>query len=337
MIGGFVMAVIAGSFIGQAIVGALAEWSSPAVALAAVCVVAPAGGRGRPCGGACPRRPRRGAPHRGRRRGGHAGAPVAGPGGGLPQLRRVLAAAVPAPRRAARRALPPDRRARPARCRPIGLLGLVAAWAHRSRVDRLGQRAPMTGDPDACGLAGLAADPARRRRRSGCSPPATGCSWPATGATCRPASAEVAARARERDRQPALMAFYAAMWTGAAVAPALGAVLDSWTRRRRRGARPPGPSRSSSPPRPSPRRASPSPSSPGAKEHHETRIPRGDRRAREPRAGAPASHAGLLAPVAGAAARVPDRDRPAELRPRLAGRARCSDGTASRASASASA
>ena len=41
LIGGFVMAVIAGSFVGQAIVGAVADLSSPAAALAAVCVAAP--------------------------------------------------------------------------------------------------------------------------------------------------------------------------------------------------------------------------------------------------------------------------------------------------------
>ncbi len=37
------------------------------------------------------------------------------------------------------------------------------------------------------------------------------------------------ARSTDRDRQPALMAFYAAMWAGAATAPAAGAVLDTWT------------------------------------------------------------------------------------------------------------
>ena len=41
MIAGFVMAVVAGSFVGQAIVGGVAELTSAAAALAVVCVIAP--------------------------------------------------------------------------------------------------------------------------------------------------------------------------------------------------------------------------------------------------------------------------------------------------------
>jgi hypothetical protein len=42
------------------------------------------------------------------------------------------------------------------------------------------------------------------------------------------ASQEVTARSRPEDRQTALMAFYAAMWLGAAVAPAAGVLLAGW-------------------------------------------------------------------------------------------------------------
>lgn len=225
MIGGFVMAVIAGSFVGQAIVGALAEWSTPALALAAVCVVAPlatavALWRGLPA-----------APD---------GAPAAAGGDVTGMLGRqwpVLAVAflsfggywlllsqLPVALRDERFHLSAgEAGALPA----IGLLGLAAAWATGRSSDRLGQRAPMTATL-AIGLAGLAVT------LPGGTPLwlfAAGYGLFLAGywGYLPPASAEVAARSRERERQPALMAFYAAMWTGAAVAPALGAVLDTWT------------------------------------------------------------------------------------------------------------
>lgn len=44
-----------------------------------------------------------------------------------------------------------------------------------------------------------------------------------------PGSSEVARRAHARDRQQALMAFYAAAWVGAAMFTALGAALAGWT------------------------------------------------------------------------------------------------------------
>ncbi len=225
MIGGFVMAVIAGSFIGQALVGLIAEWSGAAVALAVVCVVAPLGAalalwRGLP--------------------GMHA-AQRAEDGGDVPgMLARqwpVLAVAflgfgaywlllsqLPVALREERFHLSAgEAGSLPA----VGLLGLAAAWATGRSSDRLGQRAPMVATLSA-GLAGLALT------LPGGTPLwlfAAGYGLFLAGywGYLPAASAEVAARARERERQPALMAFYAAMWTGAALAPALGALLHTWT------------------------------------------------------------------------------------------------------------
>jgi MFS family permease len=109
----------------------------------------------------------------------------------------------------------------------IGLLGLASAWATGRACDRHGQRAPMLATL-ATGSAGLALT------LPGGTPlwlfaAGYGLFLAAYWGYLPPASAEVAARSGEHDRQPALMAFYAAMWTGAAVAPALGAVLHSWT------------------------------------------------------------------------------------------------------------
>lgn len=44
-----------------------------------------------------------------------------------------------------------------------------------------------------------------------------------------PGSSEVAHRARARDRQQALMAFYASAWVGAAIFTAVGTQLAGWT------------------------------------------------------------------------------------------------------------
>jgi hypothetical protein len=38
----------------------------------------------------------------------------------------------------------------------------------------------------------------------------------------------VAARSHDRDRQPAMMAFYAAAWVGASVFTAIGTVFPGW-------------------------------------------------------------------------------------------------------------
>ena len=227
MIAGFVMAVVAGSFIGQAIVGGIAELSSAATALAVVCVIAPLLvasllWRGMPAAAPPP-------------------APRAATGGDVPRLLArqwpVLAVAflsfggywlllgqLPVALRDERFHLTAgEAGALPA----IGLLGLVTAWATGRGSDRLGQRIPMSVTL-AVGLAGLALT----------LPSATplwvfalgyGLFLAAYWGYLPPASAEVAARSGEHDRQPALMAFYAAMWTGAAVAPAIGAALDTWT------------------------------------------------------------------------------------------------------------
>ena len=226
MIGGFVMAVIAGRFIGQALVGALAEWSSPAVALAAVCVLAPV---------ATVVALRRHLP---RTRVATRPTAVGDVAGMLARQWPVLAVAflsfggywlllsqLPVALRDERFHLTA---AEAGALVAVGLLGLVAAWGTARASDRLGQRTPMLATLTV-GLAGLALT------LPGATPLwvfAAGYGLFLAGyrGYLPPASAEVAARASERARQPALMAFYAAMWTRAAVAPALGAILDSWTR-----------------------------------------------------------------------------------------------------------
>lgn len=225
MIGGFVMAVIAGSFIGQAVVGAIAEWSTPAVALAAVCVVAPLGTalalwRGLP-GAHAAGRARDGGEVRGLLARQWPVLTVAFLAFGAYWL---LLSQLPVALRDERFHLGAgEAGALPA----IGLLGLAAAWATGRASDRLGQRGPMVATL-AAGLAGLALT------LPGGTPlwlfaAGYGLFLAAYWGYLPPASAEVAARSREHDRQPALMAFYAAMWTGAALAPALGAVLHTWT------------------------------------------------------------------------------------------------------------
>lgn len=224
MIGGFVMAVVAGSFAGQAIVGALADAASVDVALAVVCVVAPsaaavalwrvlprgraatAGGEHVPVG-----------PMLARQWPVLAVALLAFAGywlllGELPVVLREERYGLGA---AAAGALP-----------MVGLLGLVAAWITGRVSDRRAQRLPMTATL-LVGSAALALTFA-----SGTPlwlfAVAYGVFLAAYWGYLPPASAEVAARARGAERQPALMAFYAAMWAGAALAPAVGALVSGW-------------------------------------------------------------------------------------------------------------
>jgi MFS family permease len=93
--------------------------------------------------------------------------------------------------------------------------------------DRLGQRAPMVATL-AVGIVGVAVT-----LPSGCPlwlfALGYGAFIAAYWGYLPPASAEVSARSSHHDRQPALLAFYAAMWLGAAVAPAAGSLLSSWT------------------------------------------------------------------------------------------------------------
>lgn len=230
MIGGFVIAVVAGSFIGQALTGAIADAASVTVALTVVCVAAPLlvaavllrvlpdGPGPAPTGGS----------------------DVAGPSSGVWRLLvdqwpvLVVAALsfggywlmlseLPVVLRDERFALSA---AQAGALPSLGLLGIATAIVAGRGSDRRGPRLPMVASL-ALGLAGLAL-----------TLPAGGPLWLFAGAYgvflaaywgyLPVASAEVAARSRPADRQPALMAFYAAMWTGAAVAPALGEVLDGW-------------------------------------------------------------------------------------------------------------
>ena len=226
MIGGFVMAVVAGSFIGQAVIGVAADALSAGVALTLVCVLAPTTAaislwRALPA---------------------HRPAVPAGATGTtrLPGLLArqwpvlsvaflsfggywLLLSQLPVALRDERFHLTAGEAGTlPA----IGLLGLVTAAATGRASDRFGQRLPMVATL-AVGLTGLALT------LPGGTPLwafalGYGAFLAAYWGYLPAASAEVVARSGDRDRQPALMAFYTAMWTGAAVSPAAGAALDTW-------------------------------------------------------------------------------------------------------------
>lgn len=227
MIGGFVMAVVAGSFIGQAVVGGVADAISTEAALGLVCVLAPV---------ATAIALWRALPTPTDDGGGARGGAMADVPGLIARQWPVLTVAflsfggywlllsqLPVAVRDERFDLSAgEAGALPA----IGLLGLVSAAATGRASDRFGQRLPMVTTL-AIGLAGLAV-----------TLPTAAPLWAfalgygvflaAYWGYLPAASAEVVARSAEGERQPALMAFYAAMWTGAAVAPAAGAVLDNW-------------------------------------------------------------------------------------------------------------
>lgn len=227
MIGGFVAAVVAGSFIGQAVTGALADLFSVDAALLVVCVAAPSAiavalRRSLPDGPA------------------GAGAACPDPGGGAGLVRThwpvlsvaaltfggywLLLSELPVALREERFALT----AAEAGALPsLGLAGIATALAAGRLADRVGHRAPMAATLS-LGIGGLAATV-----WAGTPLPLFAAGYgvflAAYWGFLPVASAEVAVRARADDRQPALMAFYAAMWTGAAVAPAAGALLPGWT------------------------------------------------------------------------------------------------------------
>jgi MFS family permease len=108
----------------------------------------------------------------------------------------------------------------------LGMAGALTASATGHLSDRIGQRGPMVGTL-ALGLVGLiptlAADEPLWLFAAGYAV-FLAAYWGYLPA----ASQEVTARSRPEDRQAALMAFYAAMWLGAAVAPAAGLVLEGW-------------------------------------------------------------------------------------------------------------
>ncbi|WP_217913861.1 MFS transporter [Miltoncostaea marina] len=223
-IGGFVAAVVAGSFIGQALTGALADAVSPPTALLALGVAAPLAVaavllRAVPPGVTdAP-----GAPGaaRGGRRAVRGVAPVLGVAALAFGGYWLLMAELPAALRGGRFGLSAaEAGALPA----IGLLGAVTALLVGRLCDRLGRRAPLMVTLS-LGIAGLAptlaADAPLWLFAAG-----YGGFLAAYWAFLPAASAEVAARTGPAERQTTLMAFYAAMWAGAAVAPAAGALLD---------------------------------------------------------------------------------------------------------------
>ena len=230
LIGGFVMAVVAGSFVGQALVGGLAQMAGARAALATVCVAAPLAAAAL-LWRSLSRSPAAGRPE--------AAAPGAGEGIARVVRRQwpvltvallgfggywLLLSRLPVALRDERFHLTAaEAGALPA----IGLLGVATAWFAGRAADRVGQRLPMTVTL-ATGIAGLAVTlPAGTPLWAFAA--GYGVFLAAYWGYLPPASAEVAARSTAHDRQPALMALYAAMWTGAAVAPALGAALHGWT------------------------------------------------------------------------------------------------------------
>lgn len=229
LIGGFVAAVVAGSFIGQAITGALADALSVTAAVALVCVAAPLA----VALVLVPRLPR-----------GRSGATAAADaGGGRRRTAALLGHQSPVLAVAALafggywlmlselpEALREDRyhltAAQAGALPTIGLVGVATALAAGRAADVLGPRIPMLVTL-AAGVAGLALT-----LPSGVPlwlfALGYGVFLVAYWAYLPPASAEVARRSSPADRQAALMAFYAAMWIGAAVAPAASALMG-WT------------------------------------------------------------------------------------------------------------
>ena len=225
MIGAFVVAVVAGSFVGQAAAGALADLLSVDAAIGLVCVAAPLAVAAALLWRLPDDRPAKAAP-----------GPDGAGGRVTMALWPVLAVAalsfggywllmseLPEVLRDERFTLS----AAQAGALPmLGLMGVLTATATGRLSDRIGQRAPMVGTL-AIGLAGLvptlAADAPLWLFAAGYS-----AFLAAYWGYLPVASQEVTARSRPEDRQAALMAFYAAMWLGAAVAPAAGLLLAGW-------------------------------------------------------------------------------------------------------------
>lgn len=225
MIGAFVVAVVTGSFVGQALAGALADLLSVDAAIVLVCVAAPLAVAAALWWRLPDDPPAKDGPARTAAAGRLALRlwPVLGVAalsfGGywllmseLPEVLRDERFALTATQAGA---LP-----------MLGLVGVLTALATGRLSDRIGQRAPMLATL-VLGVVGLV--------------PTLVVDAPlwifAVGYAAflaaywgylPVASQEVTARSRPEDRQAALMAFYAAMWTGAAVAPAAGVLLAGW-------------------------------------------------------------------------------------------------------------
>jgi len=224
LIGGFAAAVVAGGVLGQALVGVLADLSSAGAALIAVCAVAPliaavalraALPRSRATDDGTPPRA---VPHL-----------LASQWPPLVMAALMfgtywlmltqLAATV----RADRFALT----ASEAGILPIlGIAGIVTTLGGGWWSDRIGTRVPVVAIAALGVVAIVVTIPAG-------TPlwlfgAAFGLFIAAYWGFVAPGATEVAARSHDRDRQPAMMAFYAAAWVGASAFTAIGTVFPGW-------------------------------------------------------------------------------------------------------------
>jgi MFS transporter, YNFM family, putative membrane transport protein len=223
LIGGFAAAVVAGGVLGQALVGVLADLASAGAALLVVCTVAPL------VTAVALRAALPGALHTGDE------APRAVPHLIASQWPPLALAALmfgtywlmltqlAATVRADRFGLS----AAEAGVLPIlGIAGIITTLGGGWWSDRVGPRAPVVATA-ALGVVAIALTiPAQ-------TPlwlfgAAFGLFIAAYWGFLAPGASEVAARSHGRDRQPAMMAFYAAAWLGAAAFTAVGTVMPGW-------------------------------------------------------------------------------------------------------------
>lgn len=226
MIGGFAAAVVVGGVVGQAVVGVLADLTSARIAVAVVCVAAPLAVA---------------AGLRAALRPGDDGSVTGAAPLAVPHLLRaqwstlavaallfgtywlMLARLAEAVREERFQLSAGETGLLPA----LGVAGVLSTLAAGWASDRRGPRAPTVATI-AAGCVLLAATLA------GATPlwlfaAGYGGFIAAYWGFLPPGSSEVAHRAAAPDRQPALMAFYAAAWLGAAAFTALGTALGGWT------------------------------------------------------------------------------------------------------------
>jgi predicted MFS family arabinose efflux permease len=224
LIGGFAAAVVAGGVLGQALVGVLADLTSAGSGLVAVCAVAPlitAVALRAALPGAAPagdEAPPRAIPHLLMSQ----WPPLALAAlmfGTYWLMLTQLAATVRAERfglSAAEAGLLPI----------LGVVGIITTLGGGWWSDRVGPRAPVVATA-ALGLGAIAVTIPEQTPLwlfGG----AFGLFIAAYWGFLAPGASEVAARSHGRDRQPAMMAFYAAAWVGAAVFTALGTAFPGW-------------------------------------------------------------------------------------------------------------